>query len=147
MTKGNAAIYAFLIVIADRLSKFIILKHFTPGESFPLIKSVLHLTLVFNKGGAFGLFANAVPVFILTSFFVIIAISIFLLFKKVKYNIAAALSCIMAGAVSNLIDRVHFGYVVDFIDFRVWPVFNIADSAITLGALWLCIQYFLKSGR
>jgi len=137
---------ALFIVTADQLSKIILLKYFTPGESFPLIKHVLHLTLVFNKGGAFGIFANATSVFILISLVVIIAIAAFLFYKKTtQYSIAVALSCIMAGAASNLIDRLRFGYVIDFIDFRIWPVFNIADSAITLGTLWLVYYVVARS--
>lgn len=128
------------IILTDQLAKFFILKFFTPAQSIPLIKSVFHITLVLNKGGAFGMLAphpNATPMFVFISIIVILAILGFLFRKGVAYNIEIALGSIMAGAISNLIDRLRFGYVVDFLDFRIWPVFNIADTAITLGTLWL----------
>jgi len=142
-----AGLYAILIVLSDQLTKYIALKNLLPGESFPLIKSVFHLTLVFNKGGAFGVLANATAFFIFISVLVIAGILIFLFLKRPERATSMAMVFIMAGAFSNLIDRLRFGWVVDFIDFRVWPVFNIADSAITIGTIWLCTQYFLKSGR
>lgn len=132
-----AGFYAILIVLSDQLTKYIALKKLLPGESIPVIKSIFHLTLVFNKGGAFGVLMNATAFFIFISVLVIAAILIFLLRKKPEYTVTLALVFIMAGALSNLIDRLRFGCVVDFIDFRVWPVFNIADSAITIGTCWV----------
>ena len=86
---------------------------------------------------AFGILKNQTNLFIFTSIFAIILI--FLNLKKYKrlsiYTIS--LSFILAGALGNLIDRLSLGYVIDFIDFRIWPVFNIADSAITIGAILL----------
>lgn len=142
-----AGLYAILIILSDQFTKYIALKNLLPGESFPLIKSIFHLTLVFNKGGAFGILVDATAFFIFISILVIAAILIFIFRKKPEHTIRLAMVFIMAGAFSNLIDRLRFGWVVDFIDFRVWPVFNMADSAITIGTFWLCIQYFLKSGR
>ncbi|PIR65908.1 MAG: signal peptidase II [Candidatus Omnitrophica bacterium CG10_big_fil_rev_8_21_14_0_10_43_8] len=145
MKRGFAC--PILIILSDQFFKFLILNKFQPGQSIPVIKPVFYLTLVFNKGGAFGLLAWAGWLFILVSAAAIIYIAGFLLKSNARYNIKIASACIMSGAVSNLIDRLRFGYVVDFFDFRVWPVFNIADSAITIGVLYLCIRYFLKSGR
>ena len=139
---------AILIIFSDQLTKLIACNKLVPSQSVPIIKSIFHITLVFNKGAAFGILANAVFVFIFISVFVILFISVFLLVKKdTAYNIKIALISIMSGALSNLIDRLRFGYVIDFLDFRIWPVFNIADSAITLGTIWLCIRFFLKRVR
>lgn len=137
--------YAILIVLSDQITKFIILKKMSPGESLPVVNSVFHLTLVFNKGGAFGIFSNAAAFFIFISVLVIGAITVFLLRKNPARATRVAMAFVASGAASNLIDRLRFGYVVDFLDFRVWPVFNIADSAITIGTIYLCIRYFLKS--
>jgi signal peptidase II len=121
----------------DQLTKFLVTKNLSLNQSLPLIKGAFHLTLVHNRGAAFGILKNQVPLFIFTAIF-----SVFLIFLNLKnnknrkfYNISLAL--ILAGALGNLIDRLFFGYVIDFLDFRIWPVFNVADSAITVGAILL----------
>jgi len=139
-----AGLYAIFIVISDQISKFIILNSLTPGETLPIVKSIFHLTLVFNKGGAFGILADATNFFIFISVAVIAAIAVFLFRNKPERPVSMALAFVMAGALSNLIDRLRFGYVVDFLDFRIWPVFNIADSAITIGTIWLVYKMIIK---
>jgi len=134
-------IFIFIAVIFffDQLTKVLITQALSLHQSVPLIKGVLHLTLVRNRGAAFGIFKDQAPLFILTSLIAIILISVQL--KKDKLKIFSiytlSLSLILAGALGNLADRLLFGYVIDFIDFRIWPVFNIADSAITIGAILL----------
>ena len=93
------------------------------------------------------MFTNAASVFIFASVFAILAISVFLARKSSGYDIEIALVSVMAGAISNLADRLRFGYVVDFLDFRIWPVFNIADTAITVGTLWLLWRIIAKGGK
>ena len=133
----------FIIVISvlslDQLTKFLILTNLKLHDSVPLVKGVLHLTLVNNRGAAFGILRNQVPLFILTSVFAIIMILLSLKEKKQKGVSLAGVSLglILAGALGNLIDRLCLGYVVDFLDLRIWPVFNLADSAITVGAVLL----------
>lgn len=150
-TKNKIQVIIFLccisIVLTDQIIKFFILKNFQAGQSLPVIKSIFHITLVFNSGGAFGMFANATSMLIFAPVFVIFAISVFLARRNSGYGIQAALASIVAGAVSNLADRLRFGYVVDFLDFRIWPVFNIADAAITLGTLWLLCKIMAKAGK
>lgn len=145
-------LYLVLIVLLDQLSKIFILENLIPGKSIPIIKSVFHLTLVLNKGGAFGILSGLTSFFILISL-IVIGVILAVLAREVfrnepiPRNIKTALVCIMAGAGSNLIDRLRFGCVIDFLDFRIWPVFNIADSAITLGTLWLlslCIRSYSR---
>ncbi|HOU36935.1 MAG TPA: signal peptidase II, partial [Candidatus Omnitrophota bacterium] len=116
------------------------------GGSIPVIKGLFHLTLVHNRGAAFGMFKNQTPLFILTS--VVAVLFILLHLKKSTLLEKFALSLILAGAVGNLIDRVLYGCVIDFIDIHIepyfyWPVFNVADSAITVGACmlgWLLLR-------
>ena len=122
-----------------------------------IIRGVFAINLVHNKGGAFGIFNNQVPLFIIISFISIVTI-VFLLIgikrsrnrsvdSKVSYAKVTeiCLILILGGAIGNLIDRLRFGYVIDFLDFKVWPVFNIADSAITIGVTILFIS--LAFGR
>ena len=134
-----ALLVALFVLVFDQLSKFIIIKNLSLHQSIPLIKGVFHLTLVHNRGAAFGILKNQIPLFIFTSLVAIILI--YFNYKQTKkkqsfvYNLS--LSLILAGAIGNLIDRLFLGYVVDFLDFRIWPVFNIADSSITVGAFLL----------
>lgn len=133
----------FIIVLTilslDQLTKFLVTKNLLLNQSVPIIKGILYLTLIHNRGAAFGILKNQVTLFILTSIFAITLIYFNLKNpqhrKPSLYGIS--LSFILAGALGNLIDRVFLGYVVDFLDFRIWPVFNIADSAITMGAILL----------
>jgi len=140
------------VVLIDRVTKIFFQKLLSFGESLPVIKNVFHMTMVHNTGIAFGLFKDQGVVFI---FIPIIAI-ILLIFNIYYYRqndealsreYIIAFSLILGGAIGNLFDRIVFGYVVDFIDFRVWPVFNIADSAITIGAMIIafkCIKLSTK---
>jgi signal peptidase II len=128
-----------VIVITDRVAKMFFSKILSIGETIPVFKDIFH-----NTGMAFGLFKDHGIVFI-----VIPAAAIALLVYNIYYyrendNISRsyifALSLILGGAIGNLFDRITLGYVVDFIDFRVWPVFNIADSAITIGAVIILLE-------
>ena len=111
---------------------------FLPSESRPLISPVLHLTYVQNTGAAFGLFKGQQALFVGLSLLVIVWIAWELLAKPSMPDMLIwGCALILGGATGNLIDRVRVGYVVDFIDLRVWPVFNIGDSAITIGVALL----------
>jgi signal peptidase II len=147
----------FFIVLAilacDRLTKLIFVHSLSAGESVPVIKGFLNFTLVYNRGAAFGMLKNQIPFFILTS-----VIAVFFILFHMKKSAAmekCALSLILAGALGNLIDRVFLGHVIDFIDIHVepyfyWPVFNIADSAITIGACmlgWLLLRPAIPSKK
>ena len=111
------------------------------NESIKVIKGVFQLTLLHNRGAAFGILRNKVPLFIITSLAALVLIYLNLRNnKRAKRLYIVALSLVAAGAIGNLIDRFCFGYVIDFLDFRIWPVFNIADSSITIGAILLGIS-------
>ena len=128
-----------LIILAlDQLSKFIVIKNLNANQSIPIIKGLLYVTFVRNCGAAFGILKNQLPLFIFTALFAIVLIFLVISKKKERPLILnISLGLILAGAIGNLIDRLFLGYVVDFIDFRIWPVFNVADSAITIGAVLL----------
>ena len=110
------------------------------GESIPLIKDVIHLTYVQNRGGAFSILTG--QGFILTV--VPLAAVIFAVWYMEKHinehwSLFLSLCLIASGGVGNLIDRVFFGFVTDMIDFRFFPVFNIADIAVCVGAGFLIL--------
>jgi len=139
------------IVFFDRILKIFFSQLLSMGESIPVIRNVFHLTLVHNTGIAFGLFKNQGIVFIVISAIAIILFSTYLYLHREDERFGLfyifAFSLIIGGALGNLIDRLYFGYVIDFIDFRVWPVFNLADSAITIGTIIIlvtCIPFFSK---
>ena len=133
-------IIIILIIGLDQLTKFIFNNNLVLNSPNPVLKGFFYLTLVHNRGAAFGILKNQLLLFILSSIFAIILIYFNL--KKSKQNNKLslnnlALGLILSGAIGNLIDRLFLGYVIDFLDFCVWPVFNVADSAITVGAVLL----------
>lgn len=129
------------IFLLDQLSKFLISKNFSPNESIEVVKNIFHLTLVHNTGAAFGIFKNQTLFFVLVSILAVAVIAAYIRKReKASFLRDAALALILGGALGNLVDRLRFGYVIDFLDFRIWPVFNVADSAITIGAFLLVIS-------
>jgi len=143
-----ALLVTLAVIFFDRITKLFFSGILGSGESLPVIPHVLHATLVHNTGIAFGFFRDQGIVFIIIP----VIATILLIFNVYYYRqnnevlnrgYVIAFSLILGGAMGNLFDRIVYGYVVDFIDFRIWPVFNIADSAITIGAViiaWQCFQ-------
>ncbi|HBN94718.1 MAG TPA: signal peptidase II [Firmicutes bacterium] len=142
------AIVAGLILLADRLSKFLVMANMAEGQSIPLIPPLLYITYVQNRGAAFGFLQGQVALlsaiavvcllFIATQWNKIMAKSTF-----VRWGVVVAL----AGAIGNLIDRLRWGAVIDFVDMRIF-VFNVADVAIVLGVgllFWEVLIHDLKS--
>ncbi len=142
------ALIAARILFLDQLSKLFVSRNFSLYESLPVIPGVFHITLVHNTGAAFGLFKGGVFMCIVTSLIVIAVLAAMLVSRQRRPALlTVAFSLILGGAVGNLIDRVLLGHVVDFIDLRIWPVFNIADSAITVGAVTACWFYLIGEKR
>ncbi len=126
----------FFVILLDQASKAFALRVLSIHQSVPVIQGLFHLTLVHNTGIAFGFFREH-PGLLL----VLITLSLLLLgiwavrMENPSSGGRLAFALILGGAVGNWIDRLRFGSVIDFLDFRVWPVFNIADSAITIGVV------------
>ena len=125
------------VLFLDQLTKFLAARSLQLNTPLVLIKNFLNLSLVHNRGAAFGILKNQLFVFVIISLLAIALILYHLKDKKKSRLSSISLSLILGGAVGNLIDRLRFGFVIDFLDFRVWPVFNIADSAITIGVILL----------
>ena len=134
------------ILIFDQLAKYFVVQYVPQGSSIPIIKNIFHLTYILNRGAAFGIFKNQVYFFIITAVAAIIFILINLRYRRAP-RFEIALSLILSGAVGNLIDRIRLGAVIDFLDFRIWPVFNIADSAITIGAILLAYSILIQKSK
>lgn len=136
------------VLLLDQVSKLAVLGAMEPGESVTVLGRVLSLTLVFNPGAAFGILSGHpwlfVPIAVVSSVLIVALISLrSTLLRSVEMM---ALCFILGGTMGNLIDRIRFGYVVDFFDLHFWPVFNIADSFITIGAVLLGISLFFFKG-
>ncbi len=147
---------ALAVVLFDQFTKFLALAFLTSVETVPLIPGIFHLTLVRNTGIAFGLLREHESLLlglITLSLCVLLWIGIRMHvkpavgFKKTPALAHWGLALILGGAAGNWIDRLRFHAVVDFLDFRIWPVFNIADSAITVGVgLYLILLMKKQSG-
>jgi signal peptidase II len=142
---------AAAVVAADRLSKWAALAWLKPGESVELT-GFFNLVLVFNRGAAFSFLADApgwqAPFFILVALAAAAIVSWLLWRNPARRLLNAGLALILGGALGNLWDRVAFGHVVDFLDFHAlgwhWPAFNVADSAISVGAAILIAESFRR---
>jgi signal peptidase II len=145
------------VLLADLATKSAVMSSFSLHESLPVIPGFFDLTYVRNPGAAFGFLAKASPAF--RSFFfsgvAVIAILLILWFlfreKEGSLPLTLSLGLIIGGATGNLLDRIRFGEVVDFLDFSVggyhWPAFNVADSAISVGACLLLLEMFRRKER
>jgi signal peptidase II len=145
--KRNIIIFVLLaavVIVLDQLTKSAIVARFSLHESYAVINNFFNLVYVMNPGAAFGFLAGASATFRYIFFIGItilaIGLIIFYLLKSKPQSVLIVLSLtlIFAGAVGNLTDRIRFGAVVDFLDVYVgtwhWPAFNVADSAISIGA-------------
>jgi signal peptidase II len=138
----------------DQLTKWIVLERFAPGERLE-VTDFFNFVLVFNKGAAFSLLAQApgwqTPLLIGFALVAAVVVSVFLLRTGGSRMLRAGLALILGGALGNVIDRLRFGHVVDFVDLHAmgmhWPAFNVADSAITLGAALLILDGFMQHDK
>lgn len=135
-----------LVLVADQFIKIFVSKFLDPADTIPLINNVLHVTFVRNSGCAFGLFNGQNLIFPVTTAILALALFVYCFIRRDKTNAILRLAAILIifGAASNLIDRFRVGHVIDFIDLRVWPVFNFADSAITTGAAIFIFEMAIK---
>lgn len=139
-----------LVVVLDQISKLMVEKMFSLGEQLPVVDGFFDLTLTYNKGVAFGMFASLdqVPRVIALAGAISLALLVvaYLLLKEYRRDPIGQvfLAMIVGGAIGNIIDRVRVGAVVDFLDFYYgsfhWPAFNIADSAICAGVFLLLFR-------
>ena len=153
---GVFAITVFVIILVDQLTKYWIDTTMMLHESITVLNGFFSITYVRNPGAAFGFLAGASPAFRYTFFIAVNIIAIALIVSYIRKatreesRLILALSFIMAGAFGNLMDRVRFGEVVDFLDFYIgsvhWPAFNVADSSITVGAFFLILELW-KRGK
>ena len=142
---------AIFVALIDLTTKAVVLSHLTPAQIIE-IAPFFNIVYVLNKGISFSMLSNAGPV-ILTLLAVLISLSVvYFMFKEKDSLSRTALALILGGAVGNIIDRIRFGAVVDFLDFHAfgyhWPAFNVSDSAICIGVMLLLYQMiFIKKEK
>lgn len=139
---------AILGIIIDQITKYLVVQKFPEiNSTFPIWEGVFHFTYVINTGAAFSVFSGQVEILRWVSLIVSILLIIFIWYSpRISLLEQLGYGFILAGAVGNGIDRFLFGYVVDFLDFRLinFPVFNIADVSINIGVILLLIATFKK---
>jgi len=148
------AFVAAWVVLIDQVSKALILKYLPVHHSISVVAGFFDITHIHNPGGAFGLMANMGAGIRTVVFLFISSLAVGLIFylyiktPRTHSFLAIGFALIFGGAIGNLIDRVRFGFVVDFLDVYVkslhWPAFNIADSAITVGILIFIFHLLFK---
>ncbi|MDH5357186.1 MAG: signal peptidase II [Gammaproteobacteria bacterium] len=144
-----------LVIVLDQLSKWVMASWLSLYETVPVIPSI-NLTMAHNTGAAFSFLAQegGWQRWFFTSLAIVISTVLVIWLKKLKSDArleALSLSLIIGGAIGNLIDRIYFGYVIDFIDVYYgtyhWPAFNVADSAICIGAVLLIVDSFRTESK
>ncbi len=151
-------IFLFLAILVvgvflDQITKYLVVRELAIGDQIPVIRGFFNVVLTYNKGAAFGLFANLSVkfawVFFIVSSSLVMGVVAYLWWRTpLDHDLATVgYSLIFTGAVGNLIDRVRLGEVVDFLDFHIgqfhWPAFNVADSLVCVGA-GLLLWYVFK---
>lgn len=138
---GDVMMFFFIIAatfLLDQASKAAVQMLMYQGESIPVAPPVFYFTYIMNPGAAFGLLAHRTGLFVTVT--VLLVAGVLLGYRKLppgRLLLRYGLGLVVGGALGNLVDRLRYGRVVDFLDFRVWPVFNLADTAIVIGACFL----------
>ncbi len=137
----------FLIIVfvfaLDRISKNLVVSSLALGESWDILEGIFSFTYVQNRGAAFSILQGQRTFFLIITVLVV-TIMLFAYFKNFQGMLVptVAIGLICGGALGNFFDRLVYGYVVDFLDFYFFPVFNIADSAIVVGVFFLFVHMF-----
>jgi len=143
---------ALVIIGLDQLTKIIVDRNMEIGESIPIIEQVLHITSHRNMGAAFGILQGQMWLFFIVTAVVVVGI-IYYMPKLIKEHrgYGIALGVLLGGTIGNFIDRLFRGEVVDFVDVYIgsysFPIFNVADAALTLGVIFLLILMFMQDRK
>jgi signal peptidase II len=139
--------FTLVLIAVDRITKAWATASLAIGHPTPLVGDAIRLTRVHNVGGAFGIFPENGIIFVIVSFAVAVALLVLLVTRRIRgVFLRMGLATVLAGAIGNLIDRLMNGYVLDFFEIRGFPVFNLADACITVGA-GLIIVHVLFGGE
>jgi signal peptidase II len=137
-------VVAAVVFIADRVTKDLVTASVPYGTEIPAIDHLVWITNIHNSGAAFGLAPAFAIVFLLASFGVACGLIAYVFTRRDSVPVDIVLGLVLGGTVGNLFDRVMFGTVTDFVDMHFWPVFNVADSAVSTGVVLLLLGYVLR---
>lgn len=144
MSRGTglvaAATLALVVFVADQFIKRLVETSMVLGESRPIVEDALHITYIENSGGAFGLLADSQLLLMFGSAVALCVVAWMLLVQPPSRSMAGGGGLVLGGAAGNLLDRLSSGGVTDYLDLRVWPIFNLADVAIVLGVTLLVLN-------
>lgn len=140
-------IIAFMAFILDFVSKFIITHILSFNDSIMVIKNFFYISLVKNTGGAFSIFTGSTFLLIVISFLILLGIFTYIYKNNIRSKVSLlGFGLLIGGAMGNLFDRIYYGYVIDYLDFKLfgygYPIFNLADSFVVIGAIILL--FFVK---
>ena len=148
MSRTSYFSLALALLIIDRVTKWWVDSSLELEVPNNLIGNVIRLTRVHNDGGAFGIFPGGGAVFLVVSGIVSLILFLILLTMQIDSRlIKTGMAFVLAGALGNLIDRIQWGYVLDFFEFRGFPIFNVADACITVGAVLIILSILFGGER
>ncbi len=143
------AVISLVCVGLDQLSKYFCVNNIALGDSVTVIPGVLDFTYIRNDGAAFGSFSDARWIFMIASVVMIVLIVLYVISnrKTISFPAVITFSLIVGGGIGNMIDRIAYGYVIDFIDVKFLPfwkwIFNVADSFVCVGAVLLALMFII----
>ena len=138
-------IIAGLVFIADRILKIVVATHMVPGQSIPVLPPVLWITYITNSGAAFSLLRHGAPLFITIAVIILVALAVYILrMAEISRVFGAGAGLLAGGTAGNLWDRIVSGRVIDYIHFRYWAIFNLADAAIVVGIGLIVLDFWRK---
>ncbi len=146
--KKNRYILVAGIILLDQIAKLIVRSTMFVGQSIPVIEDVFHITYVQNRGAAFSMLSGQSMILIMIPA-IAIAVALWYMEKHLNghWTMILSLILIISGGIGNLIDRSILKFVTDMFDFRFWPVFNVADIAVCVGAGFLILYTFMFSDK
>jgi signal peptidase II len=147
MTTGRLGFFvvAVLVFVADRLTKNLVTETVPYGTEFPAVDHLVWITNIHNSGAAFGLAPALAIVFLIAAASVAVGLVVYVLTHQNPLAADVVLGLILGGTIGNLFDRVMYGTVTDFINVHFWPVFNVADSAVSVGVVILALGYLTRA--
>ena len=140
-------VVALAVFVLDRVTKSLVIAQVPFGTEVPVLGRLAGITNVHNSGAAFGFAPAGAPLFLIASIAVAIGLVVYVARTPNNAWTDAVLGLIMGGTLGNGFERIAYGTVTDFINFHFWPVFNVADSAITVGVAVLVVGTLWRSGR
>lgn len=133
-----------ILVALDQLIKYLIQSNMILNQSVPVVEGIFHITYIHNYGAAFSILEGKQAFLIAVTLIGIAVVMIYIGLKRksAHWCLMLSLALVAGGGIGNLINRIREGYVVDFLDFRIWPVFNVADICVCCGCGLLLLYMF-----